>query len=228
MRILLILGLFSLVFGCSMKQGYTVGWHGVKYAKKDFNGIYLSRAVAGADKASFVILNENYARDANNCYYRGDVIAEADPATFAVMGSGDLYSKDAQRVFIANKKLSDDAPNFRHTGGGYSVDSTTVYFLDQVVEGAVVDTWQSKGNTGPFGTDGEKVYHEGKPLPGADPAHLETLNYSYSKDKEHVYFKNELVEGADPETFVFTDSDEGKDKNGTYKRSARKKENTPG
>lgn len=68
-----------------------------------------------------------------------------------------------------------------------------------------------QGNDSGYSTNGQSIYCDGKPLPGADmktfvPIWSSVANgnypYRYAKDDAHVYYNCEVVPQADPATFV--------------------------
>lgn len=66
---------------------------------KDKNGIYISeKHFAGADVATFKILNEKYTMDKNGVYYQREKVKNADPFTFKVfphfIGDADAEDKN--------------------------------------------------------------------------------------------------------------------------------------
>ncbi len=89
------------------------------------------REVEGADLETFEALDNNYAKDANNAYFRNFPIEEARADTFEVVD--ELWSKDDENVFCSRlsvyKKIVENADpqTFEKVGSGYYKDKDNVF-----------------------------------------------------------------------------------------------------
>lgn len=52
-----------------------------------YSGSYAPKRMAVADPASFVAIDDNWARDSSKVYWQGDPVAGANPATFKILSS---------------------------------------------------------------------------------------------------------------------------------------------
>jgi hypothetical protein len=73
-----------------------------------------------------VLDNEEYARDKNSVFYVGQIIKNADPKSFEVIGNG--YSKDLNNVFLDAKTIVFANPTtFKQLEFPYSKDDAYVF-----------------------------------------------------------------------------------------------------
>jgi len=78
--------------------GATLGY------SRDGISYYLGgKEIKGVDYKSFVVLNERYAKDKNFVYYLGDPIADADPASFQVVGPTVIRGCDKNHEYVDGK-----------------------------------------------------------------------------------------------------------------------------
>jgi peptidoglycan hydrolase-like protein with peptidoglycan-binding domain len=81
------------------------------YYAKDKNVIYdlATRKEVTADVLHFTELIRGYAKDSQNVFYRKDVIPDADPDTFVVVGAPDEgsipFAKDKNHVFLGSEVM---------------------------------------------------------------------------------------------------------------------------
>src|SRR5690242_852318 len=62
--------------------------------------------VEGADAGTFQIIDSQYAKDASQVYFNGQIIPDSDPATFEVMEL--WFSRDANHVYVSGTIFTDD------------------------------------------------------------------------------------------------------------------------
>lgn len=67
--------------------------------------------IAGADKASFEIINTQYAKDINHVYFQGVMIPDADSETFSVLNENYNCAVDANHAYQRDTII----PNFDPT-----------------------------------------------------------------------------------------------------------------
>ena len=161
-----------------------------------------------ADVGSLITINKDYwLKDKVNVYTsNGQILEQANPATFADLGSG--YGRDATHVFYGN------------TGTFGSGKGNVILEADLTSFKVVTDG---------YGKDNAHIYSTGKVLSGADVNSFARISDSpYFKDKSHVWYRGDgpggltLIPEADPNTFVFIGSyGEAKDANHTYGFSAK-------
>ena len=89
------------------------------------------RQIEEADIESFQILDNNYAKDKNNVYFKNVIIEEAEASTFTVID--ELYCKDSVKVFCSNisvykKEIKEaDAQTFEKIQGDFYKDKDNIF-----------------------------------------------------------------------------------------------------
>lgn len=131
----------------------------INYSKDDIHAFYNGVLISGADAKTFDFIYtgafyQEYAKDKNHVYYKGDIIVGADSRTFKSL---------ARHTYV-----------FPGTGP-YGVDGQHAFYGTEMIQGADVQTFDA------WSTD----------TPG------------YAKDKNRVYFEGKVVPGANPKTFNF-------------------------
>jgi hypothetical protein len=139
-----------------------------------------------ANRATFVVLSAIYAKDKDHVYDYTSVVKGADAASFEVLRPDPEpedeelcreYARDRSQVF--HKVL---------TVGNVSV-----------VRGASSTGFRAAGHG--FGLDAEAVFFEQYRLPKCDPSSWIHLGLGHSRDRERVYHNNRPIAGADAATF---------------------------
>lgn len=170
------------------------------------------------ERASFEVLNELYARDAQRVYcVAGTTAAIADPASFKVLDDGMLdgeidfagYATDARNVYFARLfkppkiMAGADAATFVSAGRMYARDSSTLYHGGKALRGAKPDGLEVLDSY--YARTMDRVLYYGRKLAGADPKSLRVIADNHALDAKHVYDCGVLIEGADPATFELID-----------------------
>ena len=137
-----------------------------------------------------------YAKDRNHVYFMGEILLNADPATFVLLDldKSGLYAKDKDHVWM--------------------------WFNRDFVNSVDLSTFTILSETYGYAKDKNHVYLLGKILPNTDPATFVLLDKfgRYAKDKDHVYmgFNEAFVNNVDIPTFTVLDDHWSKDKNQAY------------
>jgi len=171
---------------------------------KDSESVYFEDTkIIGADFDTFQALsaklaaggNDNeWAKDKNNVYDFGEVVLNADPATFTTVYQGVMKDKNRVYLYGGDSHLpyspvyGVDAPSFVHVGYGFFKDKNYAY---------------------------DREYNK---LLGVDPNTFIAVGIWYFKDKDNVYYAGAQgdvkLENANPDTFVYDEKNNvGKDKN---------------
>ncbi|HEX7827910.1 MAG TPA: DKNYY domain-containing protein, partial [Mycobacterium sp.] len=143
---------------------------------KDRTAVYWSDGrVLSNDPAHFAIISNTdhylFTKDAKTVHVNGNPIAQADPATFRVLGGA--YSTDGQRVYYFADRIPDaDLASFRLLEGPYASDSERVYWMGKAIDGADPATFR-----------------------------VLNANFECSTDAEHAYYRQAVIAGADPRSF---------------------------
>ncbi len=120
------------------------------------------------------------------------------------------------RGFFINKDVS---------ACGYYSDGKNIFFEDNIIENADLETFDIVGLTNDsylscfkeeYTRDKNFVYSFGRKIEGADQNTFELLNRVYAKDKNFVYSFGRKIDGADSDTFKVLGDYYAKDKNSAY------------
>ena len=203
---------------------------------RDKNNVYYEnelykmglKKIAGADRNSFEVLNDEFSRDKNNVYYYGNKMKGINPDGFEFVG-GDFkndediisFLKTKDKVYVLKNKagkevygivpLNFDANSFKYSNADNSYESESVgYFQDK--NGVYYFDAFRLDELNP-----NKVFAKVK---GADTSSFVQLMFGYAKDKNKVYIEDREIKGADPENFKIIETSNGvtvRDKNKIYK-----------
>jgi len=202
----------------------------------------LERRVVEADVATFLVLSHtgtsslmygDYAKDSKNVYYKGKVVAGADPTTFEVLAYknyvGDyIYAKDGTHAYYGEKNIAGaDAATFEALylvesegyGEYYDEGSSATYAKDAhyVYSSATVE---SSLDPSTVSLEGKFLRDEDSILGGnndIDPASFVSLGGDYYKDKDNYYcWAYTVLRVKDPRTFVPLEGPFAKDSQAVY------------
>ena len=203
---------------------------------RDKNNVYYEnelykmglKKIAGADRNSFEVLNDEFSRDKNNVYYYGNKMKGINPDGFEFVGrdfknNEDIifFLKTKDKVYVLKNKagkevyeivpLNFDANSFKYSNADNSYESESVgYFQDK--NGVYYFDAFRLDELNP-----NKVFAKVK---GADTSSFVQLMFGYAKDKNKVYIEDREIKGADPESFKIIETSDGvtiRDKNKIYK-----------
>ena len=203
---------------------------------RDKNNVYYEnelykmglKKIAGADRNSFEVLNDEFSRDKNNVYYYGNKMKGINPDGFEFVGrdfknNEDIiyFLKTKDKVYVLKNKagkevyeivpLNFDANSFKYSNADNSYESESMgYFQDK--NGVYYFDAFRLDELNP-----NKVFAKVK---GADTSSFVQLMFGYAKDKNKVYIEEREIKGADPESFKIIETSDGvtiRDKNKIYK-----------
>jgi DKNYY family len=93
-----------------------------------------------------------------------------------------------------------DPATFRVVGDAYGQDDRHLFYFTEPID---VDaaSFQSLGRD--YARDSSRVYWQGKPVAGADPATFRVLdpNWECAADATRAYYELSVIPGADPRSF---------------------------
>jgi hypothetical protein len=199
------------------EPGYKVKGQRVYFYYSD-HGMTRSIELTHADAESFEILNQRYAKDKSIVYFDGEVIPGCDPATLTLLSDKSLYSRDADAVFHARRKISSNPDHFR-VMGAYAADHEYVWdVLGNVIQGADALTFEGLEPI-QWGRDAYRVYHNGKMLRGADADTFTPQSAFFGKDNHYGFFENNFIPDSDPASFKVVAHLYAADQNYVYYRN---------
>lgn len=150
------------------------------------------------------ISSTGYTVKTNGVYYSGSKIADANPATFEKIGTGnlDLYSRDQDHVFYRGITLKGADPKtfapvvFNNKDTSFWKDQNQVYFDGEILENSNAPGFSVLGDN--YAKNSTTVYYRAKALAGADVKSFILLEAGLAKDKTSLFlYGNALNLGAD-------------------------------
>ena len=194
------------------------------------NGLYKMglKKIAGADRNSFEVLNDEFSKDKNNVYYYGNKMKGISPVGLEFVDSNFKNGEDIISFFKTKDKvyalktrtgkeayetvpLNFDVISFKDSNAdypygskfeGYFQDKNGVYYFDM----SKLDKLTPNN-----------IFSK---VEGADTSSFVQLMFGYAKDKNKVYRGNQEIKGADPESFKIIETSGKvivKDKNRAYR-----------
>lgn len=159
-----------------------------------------------------------WAKDKNGVYYSQNIVTDADPITFSVLGG--LYGKDKSNVFYESKAINGADPlTFTYFDNGTAKDSSRVYNSGKVVQDIDPLSFTQVGKT-PYSKDKKKVFwaYDLLVIEGSDSASFVPLGdlYFMGKDMNRVYAYGEPLTYVDASTFKILDNLYAKDDKNVY------------
>jgi DKNYY family len=150
--------------------------------------IEIIKIVPDAHPGTLKILDENYAKDDHQVYYKYDAFKVADVDSFTLLS--DNFAKDNVHAYYYLKPIEfSDGASFEVINGNYAKDKNHVYYSYVLYDNTTDPYRQQPSNL----------------ILDADPASFKALSLSYGKDKNHAYYFNKLIKEIDLNTFT-TDS----------------------
>lgn len=175
--------------------------------------VHHGRRIAGADPASFVVLDEvDYAKDNHRVYVRGFEIPGADPKTFRVLGGP--YARDNAKLYCGTLTMPPaNTERFEvvlssSTWSETNRDSlTSEYLADEFAESLAAtppirDEVVVTGDA--WARDGVHYFYGPTRVVGADYASFEIIDEFRARDKSstfHGHISENKAEQPQPATF---------------------------
>ena len=163
--------------------------------------------IAGADSATFEIIDDNYEKDKNHVYHIGGMMQDADPKTFEILPSKNFsIARSGKNIYMDGKLMEGlNLATFKAVSEDYYKDKNSVY---------------------------DRYYYEcmyscpPRKIEGSDAATFKVLKGALAKDKNQVYFYGKIIAGIDAPSFRLVSYKDNqtsgladiiaKDKNHTY------------
>jgi hypothetical protein len=159
-----------------------------------------------ASPESFAILQDGYARDHKQPYYKGIRFKVRDVTSLEVIDA--RFIRDQYQVYFDQKPVNKaDANSFRILNSNYAADTNRIYyygFHSDFYNGIHEIPCRKESFSVleyPYSRDNESVYYIYFKIKDADPGSFVVLENGYSKDRRHVYKEGKTVKGADAGSF---------------------------
>ncbi len=178
------------------------------YAIDKHNAYYRNQKINGADVDVFKTISNDYAVSRLHVYYKNVIIKGANPRRFKVFNDG--YCADEKSVFYINKIVESANPaKFSLLKYGYYKDDKSVFYNGKRVSGANPDDFTSFKESGFFHCNGN-IYLSGNKVEGALYSSFKILSGLYQKDEDNVYVHGRKIEVMDVATFEVAKLKNGK------------------
>ncbi len=204
-------------------DGKEVTWH----TWNEGNG-HNSRRV-DADPKTFEELDDDYGRDKEHAFYRGDIIKGADGSSFRVIDKS--YAADNLYVYVDGELIENvDPASFKVHSYRLTEDKNDFYWDGKALNVRDKSSFEimkySSGENSSWGKDKHNGYYlNGTVIPNIDYATFHPIDANrpvqsgcYAADKHRVFFMGKEIPGADPATFKVVDFYIGQDKNRAYQK----------
>jgi len=193
------------------------------YETKNGSVFFKDYRMRSADYDTFETLNDVFAKDKNQGYYRGIPITGAAGAGFEAFD--DHYATDHVSVFFCDNYLdfqlfntrrkdkinqvsNADAGSFVVFNDKYAKDKSRAYY--QGTGFAVNDVASFEPLDYMFAKDRKVGYFFQKPIPNSEGSSFEVLSHNHSKDSRNVYYSWTISDGpATPGIRVIKAADPG-------------------
>jgi len=207
------------------------------FAKNDSTVYYKERAFEYADVATFVALDEHYAKDKDKAYYCDEyregqnyyltkkqtilTIENAIPASFEYLQ--DDYARDGSQAYYKGIAFKvKDVASLTVIGGRFLKDQYQVYFEKNPVKNADVHSFRILN--GNYASDTNRIYYYGFHNDANNGIHeipcnratFSLLEYPYAKDNETAFYVYTKISGSDAGSFSVLGNGYSKDKNHVY------------
>jgi len=209
------------------------------FGKTDTAVFYKEHNIDGANPASFIALDEQYALDQNKVFYcdekregqnyyltKRNIIFEiehADPTSFSVLGNG--YARDRERAYYKGQSFEVKDPGSLKIMQEYSrfvKDGFQVYFEQSAIPQSEPSSFQILNNH--YARDLNSIYYFGFPSDYYHGIHripcvvneFRLLDYPYSRDRGSAFYFYHKIEGSNAESFSVISFSYSKDKEQVY------------
>ncbi|MEJ7588759.1 MAG: DKNYY domain-containing protein [Ferruginibacter sp.] len=167
------------------------------YSEKNGKILFNGREIK--DK-NFVVLSEEFAKDATTAYYKSHPFKYADVASFTAVD--EHYAKDNNKVYYCDE--------YREGQQYYLTKRQTILEVNGALPGSFVCLKNG------FSKDGVHAYFEGNPINVTDVATFVSIDPYFAKDDVHAYLHGKRIAGSNGKTFELTNRNYAKDTTHIY------------
>ncbi len=232
LRTLMLLGLFSTLFGCGdgkpglfSSNGYHINKDKV-WCKTSLGMSYNVNEVAGADPQTFAERELSskmlpgatafYGFDKNSVFWAVTKIEGADLASFEYVSNN--YSKDKRAVYYMSEPLTDDLAHFAVINYDFVKDSKAVYFGRDVFSDDPTH-FVEVGHAGSgYYKDSQQCWYGIYELKGVNPALFRYVGPKTATNGQRVFQEMNEVEGAEIATYQILERGYAKDAHHVYQK----------
>lgn len=130
---------------------------------QDGERVFVETKLVSQDAQNFQHQGAGYSTDSSHVFFLGQSIEGADPKTWKSLGDKGAYGHDDQRAFHDGKPLAGEVQldSFEPLNYYYSRDSRTVWYRDQVIEGADAPSFETDPENTQAAKDKNQGYNQG-------------------------------------------------------------------
>jgi hypothetical protein len=178
-----------------------------------------------ANYKSFITLGNNYAKDNDHIFYKGEIIPNVDYKSFSVttiveefptLPEEDFYEfitpvqKNDQQLHPSGKMniMPFKKRNMIIVLEYYAKDKNNVYYGFNLIPEADPETFYIHSIF--FSKDKNSCYFNGNPITNSDPNTFKLIYGRWAKDNYHVYFNDQII-SDNPSSFTFINNYYSKD-----------------
>ena len=188
-----------------------------------------AKEIDGADLDTFIVLDQDFAKDKHTVYYNDRPIIGADPDTAvpipktynhpsyrASKKESSGFIKDANHVYCGCQQLTmADPDTFTALWGVYGMDNDFIYYYNDYKIPRTDTPSCIDNSSAEVLRMADKILYSGQVI-SDQGAHFVCMDTDYSKDKAHVYRYGKIQDGVDAESFKILSPYFRIDKNTAY------------
>lgn len=227
--VVVFISIFLVSCNAVKDKGYVVENDQVIYRTWD-TAVGLNETFVSADVSYFQTLNNVWAKDRANVYYRGGKISGLDASTFEALDT--LFGKDANSVYCNQTKIVEaNSSSFKivnhgnSKSKGYGVDGQYIFSCSLSTLGYTAiesdSSLKFKVLGGGYSQDGDNLYWLMKKM-NVNPNQFKLLGGHYALIDDSIYYGRYLMPSADKDSFQVLSPTEARDKNTRYLLDKRK------
>jgi hypothetical protein len=200
-----------LLVSCGREEGYEIRGDKVIWNSWQGDGLFgrWSEAELTESRGFEILQPQGYAKNATSVYHGGRRIADADAATFQMLGKRVDLAKDVKRVYLDGHAIAGADPatfvltemfDLGKDKKDYYLRHEPLHVRDmasfKVLE---ANAWRNDHHI--WARDSLDYYAGAKATQISDSATFQVVQSWYAKDAKQVYFGSSVLAGADAATF---------------------------
>ena len=166
--------------------------------------------IKNADKGSFSVLAQNFAKDKYHVYYDEKILENANPESFILLSDGKksndgkyvyhAYSKDNKNVYHFNELIPNlNAPSFELLWGSFTRDCNAIYYDGiKLADSSEEPKFLENDYKQAYLQIENKIYYTEHLLEVSDTDTFQVLTPPFSKDRLHVFSRENIIPDIHP------------------------------
>lgn len=149
---------------------------------------------------NFIVLNDQFAKDSANAYYKSRSFSYADVPTFIALD--DHYAKDKNKAYYCDE--------YREGQNYYLTKKQTILEVKNADPASFVSLKNG------YAKDNKNAWFQGLPFEVKNVSTLISINYQFAKDDVLAYLNQQPVNRSDGKSFEIIDGNFAKDTSNIY------------